>query len=315
MDRRTWDCSAVVDGVEPQPGLGNPVEAGTGRATFRLRHVGRANHLGEYLRARRARVTPAEVGLVPGPRRRLAGLRREELALLAGISSEYLQRLEQGRDRHPSAEVLDSIARALRMDAKATAHLHQLAHSASRPHRAAQEHVSAAIAELIDQFPMPAVVLSRYQDVLAANPIARALSPGFEVGLNLSRWRFLDPAAKQVYPDWDEAAALAVRGLRQGSADDPDDPRLLALISELLSGSERFKQLWEQADVGYTKGINRMRHPAVGDVYLTPTQLDLAQSPGQYIITLHAPANSASMHALDQLRVSLQNNPVSSRPR
>ena len=76
-----------------------------------------------------------------------------------------------------------------------------------------------------------------------------------------------------------------------------DDPRLLALISELSSASERFKQLWEQADVGYTKGINRMRHPAVGDVYLTPTQLDLAQSPGQYIITLHAPANSASMHA------------------
>jgi transcriptional regulator with XRE-family HTH domain len=88
--------------------------------------VGKANHLGDYLRARRARVTPAEVGLVPGPRRRLTGLRRDELAMLAGISSEYLQRLEQGRDRHPSAEVLDSIARALRMDAKATAHLHQL---------------------------------------------------------------------------------------------------------------------------------------------------------------------------------------------
>ena len=212
--------------------------------------MGKANHLGDYLRARRARVTPAEVGLVSGPRRRLAGLRRDELAMLAGISSEYLQRLEQGRDRHPSAEVLDSIARALRMDAKATAHLHQLARSASRLHRAAQEHVSAAVAELIDQFPMPAVVVSRCQDVLAANPIARALCPGFEVGQNLSRWRFLDPAAKQVYPDWDEATALAVRGLRQGSADDPDDPRLRALISELSSASQRFKQLWEQADVG-----------------------------------------------------------------
>jgi len=149
--------------------------------------VGKANHLGEYLRARRARVTPAEVGLVSGPRRRLAGLRRDELAMLAGISSEYLERLEQGRDRHPSAEVLDSIARALRMDAKATAHLHQLTRSASRPHRAAYEHVSAAVAELIDQFSMPAVVFGRYLDVLAANPIARALSPGFEVGQNLSR--------------------------------------------------------------------------------------------------------------------------------
>ncbi|MBV8860567.1 MAG: helix-turn-helix domain-containing protein [Mycobacterium sp.] len=275
--------------------------------------MGKANHLGEYLRARRARVTPAEVGLVPGPRRRLAGLRRDELAMLAGISSEYLQRLEQGRDRHPSAEVLDSIARALRMDAKATAYLHQLAYPTSRPQRSPVDQVSAAIAELIDQFPMPAVVVSRYQDVLAANPIARALSPGFEVGQNLSRWRFLDPAAKLVYPDWDDAAALAVRGLRQGSADDPDDPRLLALISELSSASKRFKQLWEHADVGYPKGAIHIRHPEVGDLYLTRTQLHLPQSPGQDILTLHAAANSASMRALDRLRASLPNDSVSGR--
>jgi transcriptional regulator with XRE-family HTH domain len=311
MDRRT--CSPVVDRVEPQPGLGKPVGAGSGRATFRLSRVGKANHLGDYLRARRARVTPAEVGLVPGPRRRLAGLRRDELAMLAGISSEYLQRLEQGRDRHPSAEVLDAIARALCMDAKATAHLHQLARPASRPHSVAHEHVSAAIAELIDQFPMPAVVVSWYQDVLAANPLARALCPGFEVGQNLSRWRFLDPAAEQVYPDWDEATALAVRGLRQGSADYPDDPRLRALISELSSASKRFKQLWEQADVGYPKGISHMRHPDVGDLYLTRTQLDLTQSPGQYIITLHAPPNSTSAHALEKLRASLPKDSLPDR--
>src|ERR1700751_1618493 len=167
MARRTF--FPVVDRVEPQPGLGKPVGAGSGRARFRLSRVGKANHLGDYLRARRARVTPAEVGLVSGPRRRLAGLRRDELAMLAGISSEYLQRLEQGRDRHPSAEVLDSIARALRMDAKATNHLHKLAYPTSPRHDAPQEQVSAAIAELIDQFPMPAVVGSRCQDVLAAN--------------------------------------------------------------------------------------------------------------------------------------------------
>jgi hypothetical protein len=107
--------------------------------------------------------------------------------------------------------------------------------------------------------------------------------------------------------------ALTVRDLRQGSADDPDDPRLLALISELSSASERFRQLWEQADVGYPQGISHMRHPEVGDLYLTRTQLDLAQSPGQYLLTFHAPANSASMRALDQLRASLPNNPVSDR--
>ena len=92
---------------------------------------------------------------------------------------------------------------------------------------------------------------------------ARALSPAFEVGQNLSRWAFLDPVARQVYPDWDDATAVTVRLLREGSADDPGDPRLLALISELSSACERFKQLWEHADVGYTKGINHIRHPVM----------------------------------------------------
>ena len=267
--------------------------------------MGKANHLGEYLRARRARVTPAEVGLVPGPRRRLAGLRRDELAMLAGISSEYLQRLEQGRDRHPSTEVLDAIARALRMDVKATAHLHQLAGSASRPRHVAPENVSAEIAELIDQFSMPAIVVSRYQDVLAANPIACALTPGFEVGENLSRWRFLNPMAKQLFPDWEEATASAVGGLRALFAEDPDDPRLRALIDELSSSDDRFTQLWEHAQVGYTKGVTHMRHPEVGDVYLTRTKLDLPNTGGAHIITWHAPPNSPSAHALDKLRASL----------
>ena len=276
--------------------------------------MGKANHLGDYLRARRARVTPVEVGLVPGPRRRLPGLRRDELAMLAGISSEYLQRLEQGRDRHPSVEVLDSIARALRMDATATAHLHQLAHSASRPHRAPQaEHVSAAVAELIDQFTMPAIVVSRYQDVVAVNPIARALSPGYAVGQNLSRWRFLDPAAKQVYPDWEEATAQIVGGLRVLFAEDPDDARLCALIDELSSSNERFTQLWEQAEVGYTEGVTHLRHPEVGDLYLTRTKLDLLNTGGAHIITWHAPPNSTSAHALDQLRESLPKNSVRDR--
>lgn len=276
--------------------------------------MGKPNHLGDYLRARRGQVTPAEVGLVAGPRRRVAGLRRDELALLAGISSEYLQRLEQGRDRHPSAEVLDSIARALRMDAKATAYLHHLAHPTPRSHdELHSEEVSAAIEELIDQFSVPAIVVSRYQDVLAANPIASALSPGFQVGQNLSRWRFLDPVAKRVHPDWDEVTALAVGGLREHSADNPDDPRLLALVHELSSCSERFKQLWEQADVGYTKGISHLRHPDVGDLYLTRTKLDVPHSGGQHILTYHAAPNSASTRALDQLRASLPNSPISDR--
>src|ERR1700751_3727749 len=265
----------------------------------------KGNALGDYLRARRGQVRPEDVGLIAGARRRVRGLRREELATLAGISSEYYLRLEQGRDQNPSAQILDAITRALQLDIKGTEDLHQLAGPpGARREQVDLETTADGTDELIDQFSMPAIVVSRCQDVLAANPIARALCPGFEVGQNLSRWRFLDPAAKQVYPDWDESTALALRGLRQGSADDPDDPRLRALISELSSASQRFKQLWEQADVGYPKGISHMRHPDVGDLYLTRTQLYLTQSPGQYIITLHAQANSTSAQAIDKLRAS-----------
>ncbi len=149
--------------------------------------------------------------------------------------------------------------------------------------------------------------------MLAANPIASALSPGFQVGQNLSRWRFLDPAAKDVYPDWEEVTALAVGGLRELSADDPDDPQLLALIAELSSRSERFKTLWAKADVGYAKGITHMRHADVGDLYLSRTKLDVPHTGGQHILTYHAPPNSASTRALDRLRASLPRNPVSER--
>ena len=124
---------------------------------------------------------------------------------------------------------------------------------------------------------------------------------------------FVDPTSKQLFPDWDDAAAVTVRLLREGSAADPGDPQLLALISELSSASERFKQLWEHADVGPPEGISHLRHPELGDLYLTRTQLHLAQAPGQDIVTWHAPANSASANALDQLRASLPNNSVSER--
>ena len=126
-------------------------------------------------------------------------------------------------------------------------------------------------------------------------------------------WRFLDPAAKQVHPDWDEATALAVGGLRALFAEDPDDARLRALIDELSSSNERFTQFWEQAEVGYTKWITHLRHPEVGDLYLTRTKLDLLNTGGAQIITWHAPPNSTSAHALDQLRESLPKNSVRDR--
>jgi transcriptional regulator with XRE-family HTH domain len=136
----------------------------------------KANALGDYLRARRQQVRPADVGLVPGARRRVAGLRREELALLAGISAEYYLRLEVGRDKKPSPQVVEALARALQLDIKATRYLHQLANPViSHWGQSILDAVVEGLDQLVDELPFPAIVASRYQDVLAANPIAQAL--------------------------------------------------------------------------------------------------------------------------------------------
>jgi transcriptional regulator with XRE-family HTH domain len=227
----------------------------------------KGNALGDYLRARREQVRPEDVGLIPGARRRVRGLRREELAMLAGISSDYYLRLEQGRDKNPSAQVLDALARTLQLDIKGTQYLHQLA-SGSRSEQQDFETVADGLDELIDQFPMPAIVASRYQDVLAANPIACALSPGFAPGQNFLRWRLVDPAAREFFVDWDEATDVAVSGLREVAGSASDDPRMRALVDELSAASPRFRELWARADVGYRAGVTHMRHPDVGDLYL-----------------------------------------------
>jgi transcriptional regulator with XRE-family HTH domain len=263
----------------------------------------KANALGDYLRARREQVRPEDVGLVAGARRRVAGLRREELALLAGISSDYYLRLEQGRDKRPSPQVLDALARALLLDVKATEYLHQLASSTGgRLDRPAVEVSAAGTEQLIEQFAMPAIVASRCLDVLAANPIARALSPGFAPGQNFLCWRLLDPAARDLYVDWDEATDVAVSGLREAAGSDPDDPRVRSLVGELSTVSERFRELWARADVGYRAGIVHMRHPRVGDLHLHRNRFNIPHSGGQHMLIYHAEAGSESAQALEALR-------------
>lgn len=261
-----------------------------------------ANALGDYLRARREQTRPADVGLVATARRRVAGLRREELATLAGISSDYYVRLEQGRDTHPSAQVLDALAKALRLDAAATVHLRLLAGltGGATP----EVHLDAVAPDLellIDQFPMPTIVANRYQDVLAANPIARALSPGFMPGENFLRWRLLAPAARELYVDWDEVTEVAVSGLREVAGSGVDDPRLRGLIDDLSATSNRFRELWARADVGYRTGIIHMRHPAVGDLHLNRHRLDVPHSGGQHLLIFRAQPGSESAQALDAL--------------
>jgi len=262
----------------------------------------KAHALGDYLRARRQQVRPEDVGLVPGARRRVAGLRREELAMLAGISAEYYLRLEVGRDKHPSPQVIDALARALRLDTMATEHLRYLA----APTGSDLSHVEAApayaFAELIEEFLIPAAVVNRYLDVLAANPMARALSPEFAPGQNFLRWRLLDPAAQKLYIDWDDATASAVAGLRDFGGRWSEDPRMQALIAELSAASARFCELWPRADVGYRLGINHYCHPLVGELYLHRSRLNVPYPGGDHVVMYRAHPGSNSARALEELR-------------
>lgn len=261
----------------------------------------KANALGDFLRARREQVKPEDVGLVGGTRRRVAGLRREELALLAGISSDYYLRLEQGRDTNPSAQVLDALARVLQLDVKATEYLHQLANPPGQRDLAGVDAVDG-VDELIDLFPMPTIVVNRCLDVLAANPLARALSPGFAPGQNFLRWRLFEPAARELFADWDDATDIAVSGLREAAGSNPDDPRLAAVVDELSATSERFRELWARADVGYRAIVMHMRHPKVGDLYLRTNRFNIPHSGGQHMLTYRAEPGSDTAAALEVLR-------------
>jgi transcriptional regulator with XRE-family HTH domain len=260
-----------------------------------------ANALGDYLRARREQLRPEDVGLVAGTRRRVTGLRREELATLAGISAAYYLRLEQGRVTHPSSQVVDALARALHLDRRATAYLHDLA--APRGGDISKSEVAAhGLADVIDEMLIPAIVVNRYRDVLAANAIARVLSPEFTPGQNSLRWRLLEPAAKEYYVDWGEATEIAISGLRELSGACPTDPRMREFIAELTDASPRFREVWNRADVGYRLGIHHVRHPQVGEMYLHRHRLNAPYPGGDHVLMYRAEPGTESARALERLR-------------
>jgi len=261
-----------------------------------------ANALGEYLRARRQQVRPEDVGLIPGGRRRVSGLRREELAMLAGISAEYYLRLEVGRDKNPSTQVVQALARALRLDVLATQHLQYLAGPTGSDLCHVEATPAYAFGEVIEQFLIPAALANRYLDVLAANPMARALSPEFTPGQNFLRWRLLDPAARELYVNWEDATASAVAGLRDLGGRWPEDAHMQALIAELSSASERFRELWVRADVGYRLGAHHMHHPRVGELHLHRSRLNAPYPGGEHVVMYRAIPGSDSARALDELR-------------
>jgi transcriptional regulator with XRE-family HTH domain len=238
--------------------------------------------LGEFLRARRARLTPGEAGLAPGGgRRRTPGLRREELATVAGVSVDYYVRLEQGRERNPSPAVLTALARALRLDAEEHAHLFALARQAAQAGPDAGEpsapatDVRPSIRRLLATVrPSPAYVLGRCGDVLAANPEALELFAGLAEWpaerRNTVRYTFRHPAARALFPDWEARASGAVANLRTVAAEHPADPALAALVGELTAASADFAALWERHDIRRRRSApNTFDHPEVGPLTLT----------------------------------------------
>jgi transcriptional regulator with XRE-family HTH domain len=262
------------------------------------------NPLGEYLRARRELVDPADAGLRVVGVRRTPGLRREEVATLAGISADYYLRLEQGRDRNPSAQVLGALARVLGLDATATQYLLSLA--ATRPRaarRRRREIVPAGIAQLLDAVGLPAFVESRMFDVLAANQLATALSPSIRPGENRLRSMFLDPRERDLHADWEQATGGMVASFRASVGTDVDDPRIAQLVGELSLASEPFRRYWARHDVkALAGGPVRMRHPQAGLLELRREKLPVSDTDGQVLVIYHAEPGSDSARSLDRLR-------------
>ncbi|MEV4476241.1 helix-turn-helix domain-containing protein [Nonomuraea sp. NPDC049504] len=260
--------------------------------------------LGAFLRARRMELSPAEVGLPAGGRRRVKGLRREEVALLASISTDFYTRIEQGR-RQASASVLDGIARVLRLSDDERSYLYELSgKEAAAPGRRAAQRVQPQLRRLLDDLATtPAVVLGRRTDVLAWNAMAAALFTDFarlpEEKRNFVRLVFLDPTFHRLYPEWEHVARACVAQLRMEAARDPADPRLAALVGELSVRDDDFRRWWgghhvEVRDVG-RKVID---HPIAGRLALDWSALACTTDPDQQLITLTAEPGTPSHDGL-----------------
>jgi transcriptional regulator with XRE-family HTH domain len=238
--------------------------------------TGGNSELREFLRSRRARITPEEAGLSPQPgTRRVPGLRREEVAQLAGVSVDYYVRLERGRGTNVSEAVLDAIARALCLNDTERGHLFTVAKPTRTRHRPMPpQRVRRGLQRVLDTLTeIPALVLGRRLDVLAANPLARALYTDFDAlpprERNMARFVFLDEAAHALYTEWEPAARGIVATLHLYAGQHPHDPQLAELIGELSVRDKDFRRWWADHDVFHrTHGTKRYHHPVVGDLTL-----------------------------------------------
>jgi transcriptional regulator with XRE-family HTH domain len=270
-----------------------------------------ANELSQFLTSRRAKVTPEQAGLPSYGQRRVPGLRREEVASLAGVSVEYYRRLERGNATGPSDSVLEALADALRLDDAERAHLFDLARAASphaprRRRRPAQHRVRPAVQRILDGIGSPATVSNMRGDYLAANKLGRALyAPLFESREqppNSARFTFLDPAAQEFFVDWEKAAKDLVAALRSQAGSNPYDRALSDLVGELSTRSEAFRAWWAAHNVRYHHtGTKRLRHPVVGDLELSYEVMELAADTGLRLAIFTAEPGSRSEEAINLL--------------
>ncbi|MFR0359262.1 helix-turn-helix domain-containing protein [Streptomyces sediminimaris] len=285
------------------------------------------SQLGEFLQARRSQLRPEDVGVPTyGERRRVPGLRREELALLAGVSASYYTRLEQGHSLSASAEVLDAIARALRLDESERRYLHDLGRAdrkRARSRRPAPERLTDATRQLLDVLAdVPALVLGRRSDVLAWNHLGHALFAGhLDPGApyrptqrpNMTRLVFLDSHTRDLYADWPSKARAVVGNLRLVAGRHPDDAALHALVGELSAKSTEFASMWADHRVkACTVATYAMRHPLVGP--LTVVQQTLSQGPGPTLVVTTTDTGSASRAALALLAQAVRQDNVPAEP-
>jgi transcriptional regulator with XRE-family HTH domain len=265
--------------------------------------------LGRFLRARREGVRLADVGLPTATgSRRTPGLRREELATLAGVSIDYYTRLERGRETRPSPAVVDALARALLLDTEEHEYLRSLAAMAARrapqPPAPPSRSVRGTVRLLLETVrPNPAYVLSRTYDVLAANPGGALLHPGLAEWparqRNTIRYTFLHPAAPELFPDWEQKARGCVAQLRAVAGSDPDAPDLAALVGELLVKSPDFGRLWGRYEVRRAgDGQKVFRHPAIGTLTLAHEILDVNRAGGQRLVVYMAPPGTPDHDAM-----------------
>jgi len=273
--------------------------------------VDAASELSQFLTSRRAKVTPEQAGLPSWGQRRVPGLRREEVASLAGVSVEYYKRLERGNATGASDAVLDAIADALRLDDAERAHLFDLARATSpltprRRHRPAQQHVRPAVQRILDSINAPATVSNMRGDYLAANQLGRALyAPLFESREqppNSARFTFLDPAAQTFFVDWEKAAKDLVAALRSMAGRNPYDRALSDLVGELSTRSDAFRTWWAAHNVRYHQtGTKRLQHPVVGDLELSYEVMELAADTELRLAIFTAEPGSRSQEALNLL--------------